>query len=220
MMTSERTGNSPKRSYSSHAPEGKADSSGAPEGKADSSGAPEGKARRLFEEANSLDFAIYKAVADTPTPTLDVPMTWVARASNYSRISISIAVVLALKGGRRGRRAAIRGLIAVVAASFTADLAAKQLFPRTRPDRRTDVVGRQARMPKSSSFPSGHTASAFAFANAVTADFPQLALPLYGVAALVGYSRVHMGVHYPSDVAGGAVLGLAVGSEVREATGA
>ena len=73
-------------------------------------------------------------------------------------------------------------------------------------------------MPASGSFPSGHTASAFAFATAVTADLPQLALPLYGMAVAVGYSRVHGGVHYPADVAGGAVLGLAVGTVVREAT--
>ena len=63
-------------------------------------------------------------------------------------------------------------------------------------------------MPTSGSFPSGHTASAFAFATAVTADLPQLALPLFGLATVVGYSRVHNGVHYPGDVMAGAVLGL------------
>ena len=73
-------------------------------------------------------------------------------------------------------------------------------------------------MPMSSSFPSGHTASAFAFATAVTAEFPLLAVPLFGLATLVGYSRVHTGVHYPTDVIAGATLGFAVGTVVREAT--
>ena len=73
-------------------------------------------------------------------------------------------------------------------------------------------------MPTSSSFPSGHTASAFSFATAMTSDTPWLALPLFGVASLVGYSRVHAGVHYPSDVIAGCVLGLSVGTLVREVT--
>jgi membrane-associated phospholipid phosphatase len=73
-------------------------------------------------------------------------------------------------------------------------------------------------MPTSVSFPSGHTASAFAFATAVTTDLPQLALPLFGLATVVGYSRVHNGVHYPGDVVAGAVLGLGIGTVIREAT--
>ena len=108
--------------------------------------------------------------------------------------------------------------MAIGVASATANLAAKHLLPRNRPDRSAIPATRDVRMPTSGSFPSGHTASAFAFATAVTADLPQLALPLYGMAAAVGYSRVHGGVHYPGDVVGGAVLGLAVGTVVREAT--
>ena len=77
---------------------------------------------------------------------------------------------------------------------------------------------RDARTPASSSFPSGHTASAFAFAAAVSADRPDLAFPLYALATAVGYSRVHVGVHYPGDVMAGAVLGLSIGTAVRQTT--
>ncbi|MGO9964098.1 MAG: phosphatase PAP2 family protein [Acidimicrobiales bacterium] len=177
---------------------------------------PRELARRLLGEMNALDCAIYDTIAHTPTPALDVPMTWIANAANYSRFSIAIATALAVTG-KRGRRAAIRGLAAVGVSSFSADLAAKHFFARSRPDRRPDVAGRQARMPASSSFPSGHTASAFAFATAVTADFPQLSLPLFGLATIVGYSRIHVGVHYPADVVGGELLGLAVGSGLQPA---
>jgi len=172
----------------------------------------------LAEESDSLDQAMYDAVANTPTPTLDVPITWIANASNYSTFSIVIAGILATSRGPRGRHAAVRGLVAVGATSLVADLIVKPLFARRRPTRRKEAAGRGARMPGSSSFPSGHTASAFAFAAAVSPDFPQLALPLYALATVVGYSRVHTGVHFPSDVMGGAVVGMAVGTVVRAAT--
>ena len=174
--------------------------------------------RRLLAEVDALDHAISDAVATTPTPNLDVLMAKLSGAANYSGLWLVVAGALALVGGRAGRQAALRGLMAIGAASAIANLVAKHLLPRNRPDQSAIPPTRHARMPTSSSFPSGHAASAFAFATAVSADLPQLALPLYGLATAVGYSRVHTGVHYPSDVLGGAVLGLAVGTVVGEST--
>ena len=65
-------------------------------------------------------------------------------------------------------------------------------------------------MPKSRSFPSGHAASAFAFASGVAAEAPVPGGLLTVLAALVAYSRVHTGVHYPSDVVAGAVIGASL----------
>ncbi len=62
-------------------------------------------------------------------------------------------------------------------------------------------------MPKSTSFPSGHAASAFAFAYAVSRETPRLAVPIGLLAGAVAHSRVHTGVHYPSDVVIGSILG-------------
>ena len=62
-------------------------------------------------------------------------------------------------------------------------------------------------MPISTSFPSGHSAAAFAFANGVGHVLPPASIPLHALAALVAYSRVHTGVHYPADVVAGALAG-------------
>ena len=64
------------------------------------------------------------------------------------------------------------------------------------------------------SFPSGHSASAFAFANGVSGEMPELAVPLRLAAAAVAWSRVHTGVHYPGDVITGSLIGGAVGEAV------
>ena len=80
---------------------------------------------------------------------------------------------------------------------------------RRRPDRVAQHVplARQARMPISTSFPSGHSAAGFAFATGVGRVLPVASIPLQGLAALVAYSRVHTGVHYPGDVLAGALSG-------------
>jgi membrane-associated phospholipid phosphatase len=69
-------------------------------------------------------------------------------------------------------------------------------------------------MPTSTSFPSGHSASAFAFAHAVSHRLPILGLPLRLLAGAVAYSRVHAGVHYPGDVVAGAILGASAAALV------
>jgi len=72
-------------------------------------------------------------------------------------------------------------------------------------------------MPASSSFPSGHAASAFAFAHAVGRHVPILAIPIGLLAGCVAYSRVHLGVHYPVDVAVGSIAGTGIAAMVGSA---
>ena len=139
-------------------------------------------------------------------------MSHLTSAADHSRVSMAVAALLAVGGGQTGRRAAGMGLAAIAVSSAIVNLGLKPLSRRRRPDRvaRQVPLARQVRMPTSTSFPSGHSASAFAFAAGVGHVQPAAALPLHALAAVVAYSRVHTGVHYPGDVLAGAVTGTAL----------
>jgi membrane-associated phospholipid phosphatase len=175
----------------------------------DHSAAPRPGPAGWLQDAERIDVALYAAVAQTPTPTLDRAMARLSHAADYSRLSLASAVALAATGGRQGRRAAANGLASVAVAASVINLAVKPLGHRRRPDRAAEEVplARHVRMPSSTSFPSGHSAAAFAFATGVGHVLPPAAIPLRAVAALVAYSRVHTGVHYPGDVVAGALMG-------------
>ncbi|GHF76907.1 phosphoesterase [Amycolatopsis bartoniae] len=135
------------------------------------------------------------------------------RAANYGRLWWGVSAALAATGNRRARRAALRGLISLGAASFAANVVSKQVVRRPRPPiELTPVARRLARIPVTTSFPSGHSASAAAFAAGVAIESPLLAVPVGLLAAGVGASRVVTGVHYPTDVLAGFALGLGAGA--------
>lgn len=160
--------------------------------------------RRDFQ---AIDVAVYDAIARTPTPSLDHALRTLTQAANYSRLWLGSAALLATVRGRRGRRAALVGVASLGTTSAVTNLVCKPLARRTRPDAVGLPDGRGAPMPLSASFPSGHSASAFAFSTAVGGVLPYDAIPLRTLAAVVAYSRIHTGVHYPGDVIAGALLG-------------
>lgn len=166
--------------------------------------------REWLSEAKAVDVAVYAAVAGTETPRLDDAMRRLTAAADHSKIWFVSAAGIAVLGGAGGRRAAKRGLLSLGIASAFANLVAKPLTTRRRPERveLEELSRRRVPMPRSSSFPSGHTASAFAFATGAGQAQPSLSAPLRALATLVGYSRVHTGVHYPADVLVGAFIGV------------
>jgi membrane-associated phospholipid phosphatase len=163
--------------------------------------------RDWLVQAERADVAVYAAVARSDVPTLDRAMRRVSHAANYSRLWFGAAGLLALAGGKGGRRAALDGLVSIAVTSAIVNAALKPLGRRRRPER-AEVLARHVRMPRSRSFPSGHAASAFAFATGAAATQPRLGLPLRGLATVVAYSRVHTGVHFPGDVLVGSLLGV------------
>jgi undecaprenyl-diphosphatase len=131
------------------------------------------------------------------------------RAADHSKLWIAISLPL-LADADRGRRGATRGLAAVAVTSAMTNLVLKPVFRRPRPRRRPSLIPQ----PRSFSFPSGHSASAFAFATAVSRELPDLAPLLVSLAGAVAYSRVRTGVHHPGDVLLGSAVGTAFGLAV------
>ncbi len=166
--------------------------------------------RTWLADAERLDLAVYAAIAETPTPALDRGLARLARAADHSKLSLGCAGALALAGGSAGRRAAAAGLASLGVTSLFVNAALKLAARRRRPDPVEHAVpgSRRVPMPVSRSFPSGHSAAAFAFATGVGEVSPSAAIPLRALAVAVAYSRVHAGVHYPGDVIAGALTGV------------
>ncbi|GGL25415.1 phosphoesterase [Planomonospora parontospora subsp. antibiotica] len=167
---------------------------------------------RLRERLGRMDRRLFAAVAGARLPGLERVVPALSRAADNSLLWAGIAGTLAVSGRRPLRRAATRGLLAVSLASPLVNLVGKQAFRRNRPSPDGLPLARLVRMPLSASFPSGHSASAAAFAAAVAMEAPRaVAVPVGLLAAGVCFSRVYTGVHYPGDVLAGAAVGVAAG---------
>ena len=174
----------------------------------------------IRRELGRADRAVYRAVADFSTPVLDVPLRRISDFANHSKPWFLVAGALAVFGGTPERVAALSGVGAIGLTSFVVNQPMKLARRRERPDRPLLGVpeSRWVLMPTSTSFPSGHSASAAAFAVAVGHLLPWTRWPLRTAAAAVAFSRVYTGVHYPGDVIIGAAVGALIGTATARVT--
>ncbi len=163
----------------------------------------------LGVKLQARDRELFDTVAGWHSSILDRTLPGLSTAASWSRIWIGGAALLAVFGGKKGRVTAAEGMAAVGITSFLTNVVLKGLVHRTRPTDEVPEV-RSLVQPESSSFPSGHSASAAAFSGVVGRAYPALWLPVNGLAATVAFSRVYTGVHYPGDVLVGWTLGRSV----------
>ena len=140
-----------------------------------------------------------------------------ARSIGLSRALVWALAVLvaALIDRKRGRQALLQIAPPLWFATMTVEYPIKYYFRRRRPF--VDVVQAIAvgKKPGTFSFPSGHSAAAFAGAWLLRRHYPRLALLWYTIAGMVGFSRIYLGAHYPGDVLSGALSGTLIAEATR-----
>lgn len=171
---------------------------------------------RRTRHISALDRRLVDRSARLPASSADAVLRALSLAANANRLWFAVGAGVIAFGTPAQRRAGVRGLVALGIASGVANGVAKPLFPRRRPPAEAvPLMRRLISPPVSSSFPSGHAASAAAFTTGVALEAPALAVAVAPLAAAVAYSRVHVGVHWPSDVLAGAALGAVVAVGTR-----
>ncbi|HEY1456324.1 MAG TPA: phosphatase PAP2 family protein [Candidatus Dormibacteraeota bacterium] len=161
---------------------------------------PESVDRRLYQMVHGLPHSPVSDRYITILSDLGEGLGWVAGG-----------LAVAWMGGRKGRRAGLAMAVASLATTYVVQQKIKPVFRRKRPHigREVIVVGIKT---TDASFPSGHTASSFAAATALSTFYPKASPLVFGLAAAVGLSRVHLGHHFPSDVAVGSLIGIGSGT--------
>ncbi|MBP0458007.1 bifunctional phosphatase PAP2/diacylglycerol kinase family protein [Streptomyces montanisoli] len=172
---------------------------------------------RLASLLADADRRVFRFAATRHWPGAEPVLPRLSTAANHGLLWLGAAAgIAALGSGARSRRAAARGLASLTLASATVNTVIKHAARRERPGLdQVPVIRRLSRQPVTTSFPSGHAASAAAFAAGVALESKGWGAVVAPVAASVAFSRIYTGVHYPSDVVAGAALGVGAALAVR-----
>ncbi|MET9961383.1 phosphatase PAP2 family protein [Streptomyces sp. NPDC006326] len=175
-----------------------------PRGARAAAGAPPRPVRHL----RALDQALTRSAASWTGVLARRVLPAVEETAEHTKLWLGAATLMAAAGGPRGRRTAAAGLAGMWTAQALGGVV-KHLGDRRRPPKELIPHDQVEDRPDTSSFPSGHTVAAVGFTASVAAAWPAAAVPCGVLTAAIALQRVHGGAHYPSDVAAGAVIGLA-----------
>lgn len=161
-----------------------------------------------------LDIRLFYLInSGTKNHIFDLLMPWLTEPKNWLPLIIPTVIGLLVWGGRKGRIAVIVIVVAVGLSDFISGKILKDLIGRLRPCNVLENVNLLVYCGKYS-FPSSHASNIIALAISGSYYFRKALIPLFTLAAVIGYSRIYVGVHYPLDILGGFVLGGIIASLV------
>jgi undecaprenyl-diphosphatase len=162
---------------------------------------------------SGLDLHLFRVInGDLSNGVFDSLMPFITDPGPFVIPLTLIGVGLVVWGGWRGRILVVMALLLLVVSNAVSEQL-KHLFQRPRPCLALETVRLLVGCSKTNfSFPSSHASNITAQALLFAFFYRPIAVPLFLVAAAVGYSRVYVGVHYPVDVVGGILVGLACGA--------
>ncbi|MBQ8606285.1 MAG: phosphatase PAP2 family protein [Clostridia bacterium] len=162
-----------------------------------------------------MDFKILDFLQSIRTPILDSVFSFITRLGDAG--IIWIVLILILLCFKKTRKGAIIAAISLIIGTIVGNLILKNLIARPRP-----FVTREEmealliiHAPSGFSFPSGHTLSSFVAATAIALRNKEIGIPALVLAALIGFSRNYLFVHYPTDVLAGCVIGIIIAVSVN-----
>ncbi|MFA5801040.1 MAG: phosphatase PAP2 family protein [Thermoleophilia bacterium] len=168
------------------------------------------------DKSESLDYRVYRAFrTKCHSRPLELAISMFSRTGNWGIFWVALASVFALAYWRSGSehgRPMIVSVPVVVFSTMVFNSFLKESLRRERPASDDPALKPLVGVPSSKSFPSSHAAMSFGAATILTYIQPSLAPLFYGLALLMSWSRVYVGVHYPSDVLAGTAVGLLTGA--------
>ncbi len=161
-----------------------------------------------------MDTDLQRWVVDHRLGVLDPVFEGLSLVGSFGLVWLLLAAVFALSS--RSPWLLVRVAVAILLAEVLSGLL-KVAIGRERPPLAHPDPEPLVRVPSTHSFPSGHATVSFACATVLALALPRLAWAFVALAALIAFSRVYVGVHYPGDVLAGAILGAAIGAVVSRA---